>query len=66
MRVLCAWCEREGRPALLREDPPFDDPLPTHGVCDEHSAHLMAALTEIMRSWPTAGRPTVSPDAAAQ
>jgi len=25
MRVICAWCEAEGRPAVLREKEPLED-----------------------------------------
>ncbi|MGQ0670788.1 MAG: hypothetical protein ACT4PO_14155 [Actinomycetota bacterium] len=36
MKLLCAWCEKEGRPAVLAEVEPKDDPTPTHGMCPEH------------------------------
>lgn len=29
-----------GKPALVREKEPFDDPEETHGVCAEHKAML--------------------------
>ncbi|MCI0407353.1 MAG: hypothetical protein L0191_02105 [Acidobacteria bacterium] len=38
MRLLCAWCEKEGKPALLAEVEPKDDPTPTHGMCPAHRA----------------------------
>ncbi len=44
MKVLCAWCQREGKPALLGEREPFDDPKETHGICGEHAHRLMAEL----------------------
>lgn len=44
MRVVCAWCEREGRPALLREEPPLDVTTVTHGICDRHTAAVLGAL----------------------
>jgi hypothetical protein len=40
MRVICPWCLEEGRPALVREKEPLDDPEETHGVCAEHKALL--------------------------
>jgi hypothetical protein len=40
MKVICAWCFEEGRPAVVREKEPFDDPEETHGVCQGHKAWL--------------------------
>jgi hypothetical protein len=50
MRVLCAWCCREGLPGYLGEREPFDDPEPTHGVCAQHKARLLESLPS--RSFP--------------
>lgn len=36
MKPLCAWCEKEGKPAFLAEIEPKNDPTPTHGMCPEH------------------------------
>jgi hypothetical protein len=36
MRVICAWCIRDGRRGFLREKAPLEDPRETHGLCDEH------------------------------
>lgn len=36
MRVICAWCQHEGRSGLLRVREPLDDPTETHGICDRH------------------------------
>jgi CheY-like chemotaxis protein len=44
MRVVCAWCERDGGPAFLREQAPLEDPATTHGICDRHEADLRATL----------------------
>lgn len=46
MRVYCAWCQQEGRPALLREVEPLDDPTETHGICAEHKRHILGQLHE--------------------
>jgi hypothetical protein len=40
MRVVCAWCLKEGRPALVNEKEPFEDADETHGVCALHKAIL--------------------------
>ena len=50
MKVICSWCQREGRPSLLGEREPLDDPGETHGICRRH--HLLL-LTELpSRSFP--------------
>lgn len=36
MRVLCAWCQKEGKPALIGEKEPLEDPAESHGLCAEH------------------------------
>ena len=36
MKVICAWCIRDGRRGFLREKAPLDDLRETHGLCDEH------------------------------
>ena len=40
MRVVCSWCEAEGKRAIVREKEPFEDPEETHGVCPEHKDRL--------------------------
>jgi hypothetical protein len=44
MRILCAWCCREGQPGYLGEREPFDNPEPTHGICERHKAELLESL----------------------
>lgn len=44
MRVVCAWCERERKPALLREVEPLDDLTDTHGICAAHHAQILRQL----------------------
>jgi hypothetical protein len=36
MRVICAWCQQEGRAGLLRVREPLDDDSETHGICERH------------------------------
>jgi len=50
MRVMCAWCEREGEPANLGERAPLDDPAKTHGICRRHTLALLDRLPS--RSFP--------------
>ena len=44
MKVICAWCEREGKEGVMGEKEGPD--LTTHSVCDEHQKKLLA---DVMR-----------------
>jgi hypothetical protein len=50
MKILCAWCCREGRPGYMGEREPLENPEPTHGVCAHHKAELLESLPS--RSFP--------------
>ena len=41
MTTICAWCEHEGRPAVVPERDATDV---TYGICDAHSARLVEQL----------------------
>ena len=45
MRVVCAWCQHEGRSPLLRVAEPFDDPSETHGICARHQQALFETFS---------------------
>ena len=51
MRVICAWCQREGRSWLLRIGEPIDDPSETHGICDRHQQAMLEMFPS--RSFPS-------------
>jgi hypothetical protein len=51
MRVICAWCQQEGRSGLLRVREPVDDTTETHGICDRHQQ-------EVFEGFPAASFPT--------
>lgn len=44
MKVICAWCQREGRSGFLREREPLDDASETHGICLRHQRLVVATL----------------------
>ena len=50
MKVLCAWCLRDGRPAFLQEKGPLTDARETHGLCGEHFASLRAGKGKLRSS----------------
>jgi hypothetical protein len=41
MRLICAWCQQEGRPAVMREDDASGGAFDSHGICDDHSVRLL-------------------------
>jgi hypothetical protein len=44
MIVLCAWCEKEGKRNVLKEEDGKDGGV-SHGICEAHQAKI---LSEIM------------------
>ena len=44
MKVVCASCEREGKPSYLGEREPYDNPATTHGICSRHKEQALEAL----------------------
>jgi len=41
MKVVCAWCQREGKAKVLYEKESANDGV-SHGICDEHVLAVMA------------------------
>jgi hypothetical protein len=52
MKVVCASCEREGKPSYLGEREPYDNPSTTHGICSRHKEQALEALPSL--SFPDA------------
>ncbi|HXZ43458.1 MAG TPA: hypothetical protein VEH53_01425 [archaeon] len=44
MKVICAYCERDGAPALIGEKEPRDNPMITHGICPRHRRELQQEI----------------------
>jgi hypothetical protein len=40
MKVICSWCQGEGRTGLVTEKAPLADPRETHGICSAHLQQL--------------------------
>ncbi len=59
MKVVCAYCATEGKPGLIREKEPLDDPRVTHGICAEHQRRLARTAEEPPQRTPP-GCPQVS------
>jgi hypothetical protein len=56
MRVLCAWCLKEGKPedeSLIGTKEPLEDSTETHGICPAHRKdvedHVAALRAEAER-----------------
>jgi hypothetical protein len=56
MRIVCAWCESEGRPSILGEKAPLDSEHATHTICGPH-------LDILKRELQTRTDPDRRPDA---
>lgn len=44
MRLVCAWCQHEGRPGLMREDDSSGEAFDSHAICDDHSIRLLREI----------------------
>ena len=62
MNVVCAYCAAEGKPALIGEKEPLDDPRETHGICTAHQRRLAWTLEESFQQFPPCGREPASLD----
>ena len=51
MRVICAWCQQEGKSGLLRVREPLEDQAETHGICERHQQAIFEAFPSA--SFPT-------------
>lgn len=47
MKVICAWCEQEGKPSYLGEREPYDNRATTHGICSRHKEEALQALSAL-------------------
>jgi hypothetical protein len=55
MRVLCAWCLKEGGPALVEERAPLGDERETYGICPSHRLELL--IGRYLRTLASGSRP---------
>jgi hypothetical protein len=49
MKILCAWCLKEGKPAHMGDREPLDDPTETHAICPEHRRQVEDELTTLRK-----------------
>jgi hypothetical protein len=56
MKVMCAHCAKEGKPALIREKEPREDPTITHGICNDHGRQLFHEIAGLRKQLAAPGR----------
>ena len=47
MKVICAWCEREGRQTLIDEVELYDRKMTSHGICRNHQKVLLKQIQQL-------------------
>jgi hypothetical protein len=47
MRVICAWCENEGRETLIGEIGLYDLDMTSHGICLDHEKVLLQQIDQL-------------------
>ncbi len=57
MKVICAWCENEGRETLIGELGLFDIEVISHGICLDHEQVLLRQVEALkLQQNPRLGR----------
>jgi hypothetical protein len=58
MKVICAWCENEGKETLIGEISLFDGEVTSHGICTDHEQGLLRQIEDLrMERNPRLRRP---------
>ncbi len=58
MKVVCAWCENEGKETLIGEIGLYDIEVTSHGICLDHEQVLLQQIKELkMKQSPKLRRP---------
>jgi len=47
MKVICAWCEQEGKETLIGEIGLYDQAMTSHGICDDHEKAILKQIREL-------------------
>jgi hypothetical protein len=47
MKVICAWCENEGKETLIGEIGLFDAEMTSHGICLDHEQVLIQQVNTL-------------------
>ena len=58
MKVVCAWCETEGKETLIGEIGLYDIEVTSHGICIDHEKVLLNQIKELrLKQNPRLRRP---------
>ncbi|MDO8356919.1 MAG: hypothetical protein Q7U76_11070 [Nitrospirota bacterium] len=49
MNILCAWCEEEGKQALIGVTESDPSTMATHGICRQHEVALLTQIATLAR-----------------
>lgn len=49
MKILCAWCEEEGKQALIGVTESGPCAMATHGICRQHEVVLLKQIAVLAR-----------------
>jgi len=49
MNILCAWCEEEGKQALIGVTESGTSTMTTHGICHQHEVALLKQIATLAR-----------------
>lgn len=47
MKVICAWCENEGKETLIRDIGLYDRDVTSHGICLDHEKVLFQQIQQL-------------------
>jgi len=61
MKVICSWCESEGRPAVVREKAPLADGRETHGICSSHLQQMGIERDPLVPCYEEGSQPRYEP-----
>lgn len=50
MKVICAWCEQEGRQFLISEVELYDRQMTSHGICGDHKKVVLKQIQRLRSS----------------
>lgn len=67
VRVICAWCEQEGKETLIDEVGLYDQAMTSHGICEDHELVILKQVRQLrakQRRLRRRGLPRVAAEAA--
>lgn len=50
MKVICAWCEQEGKHFLISEVELYDRQMTSHGICGDHEKVVLEQIQRLRNS----------------